>query len=56
MGCMGADVSHLAELTALRQMDNTVVTQCPISNMDTLCPISYSYIIQDVCGDMLEAL
>lgn len=27
MGCAGADVSHLAEQTALRQMDNAVVTQ-----------------------------
>lgn len=27
MGCAGADVSHLVELTALRRMDNAVVTQ-----------------------------
>lgn len=27
MGCAGADVSHLAEQTALGRMDNTVLTQ-----------------------------
>lgn len=46
LGSAGADVSHLAEPAARRREDNTGST-------DMIGPIGGSYIIQDVCDDML---